>query len=250
MNGIATLAQIYVVEAAVLAYNNLVKNLAPHGYKPSRHSTGLWYHETRKTNFCFCVDDFWVKYFKPEDAQHLLDTLELFYTISVDMEGRNYCGLTIDWNYSKGYVDISMPGYILKVLHKLQHPTPSRPQYSPHQWNRPIYGKTRQFAPLPDESSRLDKSGIKRVQTVVGCVLYYTRGIDNTMLTALNEIGTEQAKATTTTNDKTNHLLDYCCTYTDSKIRYYASDMVLWVDSDAAYLVLPGAKSRIAGTAV
>jgi hypothetical protein len=157
-------------QAAVLAYNNLVKNLAPHGYKPSRHSTGLWYHETRKTNFCFCVDDFWVKYFKPEDAQHLLDTLELFYTISVDMEGRNYCGLTIDWNYSKGYVDISMSGYILKVLHKLQHPTPSRPQYSPHQWNRPIYGKTRQFAPLPDESSRLDKSGIKRVQTAVPAI--------------------------------------------------------------------------------
>ena len=30
-------------------------------------------------------------------------------------------------------------------------------------------------------------------------------------------------------------------------IQYYASDMVLHIDSNAAYLVLPGAKSRIAG---
>ena len=30
-------------------------------------------------------------------------------------------------------------------------------------------------------------------------------------------------------------------------MRYYASDMVLWVDSDASYLAEPEAKSRIAG---
>ena len=31
------------------------------------------------------------------------------------------------------------------------------------------------------------------------------------------------------------------------KLRYYASDMQLHVDSDAAYLVAPKAKSRVAG---
>ncbi len=36
-------------------------------------------------------------------------------------------------------------------------------------------------------------------------------------------------------------------TYPESIIRFYASDMILSVDSDAAYLVLPKAKSRIAG---
>ena len=36
-------------------------------------------------------------------------------------------------------------------------------------------------------------------------------------------------------------------TYPESIIRFYASDMILSVDLDAAYLVLPKAKSRIAG---
>ena len=41
--------------------------------------------------------------------------------------------------------------------------------------------------------------------------------------------------------------MDYMATYPNSVIRYYASDMIMHVDSDAAYLVAPGAKSRIAG---
>ena len=40
--------------------------------------------------------------------------------------------------------------------------------------------------------------------------------------------------------------MDYLHTYPDVCIRFYASDMVLHVDSDAAYLVAPKARSRIA----
>ena len=42
-------------------------------------------------------------------------------------------------------------------------------------------------------------------------------------------------------------LLDYVTTYPNPKIRFYASDMILHVDSDAAYLVQPNARSRYAG---
>ena len=42
-------------------------------------------------------------------------------------------------------------------------------------------------------------------------------------------------------------LLDYLNFYSNAKIRFYSSDMRLYVDSDAAYLVAPKAKSRIAG---
>ena len=41
--------------------------------------------------------------------------------------------------------------------------------------------------------------------------------------------------------------MDYVYTYPNTFIRYYASDMVLHVDSDAAYLVAPRARSRVAG---
>ena len=42
-------------------------------------------------------------------------------------------------------------------------------------------------------------------------------------------------------------LLDYLSTYPDAKIRYTKSDMILHLDSDAAYLVAPKARSRVAG---
>ena len=41
--------------------------------------------------------------------------------------------------------------------------------------------------------------------------------------------------------------MDYVYTYPNAYIRYYASDMVLHVDSDAAYLIAPKARSRVAG---
>ena len=41
--------------------------------------------------------------------------------------------------------------------------------------------------------------------------------------------------------------MDYANTYRNAKIRFYASDMILEVDSDAAYLVMPRARSRYAG---
>ena len=46
---------------------------------------------------------------------------------------------------------------------------------------------------------------------------------------------------------KCKRLLDYIATFPNVFIRYYKSDMVLTIDSDAAYLVQPGARSRIAG---
>ena len=41
--------------------------------------------------------------------------------------------------------------------------------------------------------------------------------------------------------------MDYLNTYPNAKLRYYAGTMTLQVDSDAAYLVLPNARSRVAG---
>ena len=67
------------------------------------------------------------------------------------------------------------------------------------------------------------------------------------MLTDLNELSAEQAKPTSNTHKKVVMLLDYAHTYPKSVLCYRASNMILTVESDAAYLVLPNAKSRIAG---
>ena len=161
----------------------------------------------------------------------------------IDWTGIHYCGLTFNWKYKEGYVDITMPGYIPRLLHKYQHKKPPKPVYSPHKYNAPIYGKRLQMTPEPDITPKLDNKGKTRVQSIIGSLFYYTQALDPTFLTALNEISAEQAEPTQNTMKKTNQLLDYAATYPHTKLRYYASDMVLHIELDAAYLVQPGAKS-------
>ena len=140
-----------------------------------------------------------------------------------------------------------MPNYIRDLLIRFKHQAPKTPQYSPHEHTPVQYGsKTRQYALQPDTSPLLDKAGIKYVEQVTGSLLYYGRALDGTTLPALNTIASEQATPTKKTEQKCKRLLDYVPTYTNAFIRYYASDMILHVDSDAAYNVIPKARSRIA----
>jgi hypothetical protein len=55
--------------------------------------------------------------------------------------------------------------------------------------------------------------------------LYYARAVDPTVLMSLNDIATEQTKATEKTQAATNQLLDYLATHPDATIRYYASHL-------------------------
>ena len=77
--------------------------------------------------------------------------------------------------------------------------------------------------------------------------MYYARALDSTMLPALNQIGSQQATPTQNTLKALHQLLDYAYTYPNAQVKFNASDMCLTVDSDAAYLVLPNARSRYAG---
>ena len=91
-------------QAAILVYNNMKKKLATHKYHSIIGTTGMWKHKTKKTKFCVCVNDFGIKYYSKEDADHLLDCLQEKYKYTTDMQGKNYGGFTFDWNYNEGYI--------------------------------------------------------------------------------------------------------------------------------------------------
>jgi hypothetical protein len=82
-------------EAGIIAFNQLVKKLDPHGYEPMPFTPGLWKHRTKRTTFVLCVDDFGIKYFSKTDAQHLIDALQADYDLTIDWTGSLYCGLTL-----------------------------------------------------------------------------------------------------------------------------------------------------------
>lgn len=98
-----------------------------------------------------------------------------------------------------------------------------------------------------DESEALNKDRIKRIQEVVGTLLYYARAVDSTMLTALSSLASAQANGTVETERATNQLLDYCATHPNAGIVYHASEMRLRIHSDASYLCEPKARSRAGG---
>jgi hypothetical protein len=123
---------------------------------------------------------------------------------------------------------------------------------SPSIHNTPFPGMSRlytaqtQYA-TKDETPPLTAQQCLTIQKVTGSVLYYARAVDPTVLMPLNDIATEQTKATEKTQAATNQLLDYLATHPDATIRYHASDMILHIHSDASYLSVSNARSRLGG---
>jgi hypothetical protein len=134
-------------QAGLIAYQALKEHLDPHGYKPCRHTPGLWKHDDRNLQFCLVVDDFGVKYSQKDDAEHLIAALQEKYKISIDWEGRLFCGITLTWDYKNGIVTLSMPSYVAKCLLGFKHKW-QKMQDPPHPWNEPTYGASKQYAEM------------------------------------------------------------------------------------------------------
>ncbi len=102
-------------QAGLLAQQLLEERLNDVGYYQSTIVPGLWKHESRPIQFTLVVDDFGVQYVGEEHAQHLVSVLRQHYDISTDWKGEKYIGLTLDWDYERREVHLSMPGYIAKA---------------------------------------------------------------------------------------------------------------------------------------
>jgi hypothetical protein len=234
-------------QAGILANKRLRRKLAPFGYFEHRKTPGLWTHVSRPISFTLVVDDFGVKYVNKEDADHLVASIKSTYTLSEDWTGNLYCGIALDWDYINRTVDISMPGYIKKKLQEYKHVKAGKMQTTPYTPAPKQFGSEAQ-RPLPtDTSPLLDKKGIRRVQQIVGSILYYARAVDMTCLMALSSIAIEQTKATERTMERCTQLLDYLAYHSEAKVRFYASDMIMNIHSDASYLSETKSRSRTCG---
>jgi hypothetical protein len=110
----------------------------------------------------------------------------------------------------------------------------------------PVYGTKTQYT-TRDETPPLTAQQCITIQKVTGSVLYYARAVDSTVLMPINDIAMEQIKVTEKTQAATNQMLDYLATHPDAKIRCHASNMVLHIHSDASYISVSNARSRLGG---
>jgi hypothetical protein len=192
------------------------------------------------------VDDFGIKYIKQQDLDHLINALKKYYDVSVDMEGKEYVKIELDWDYEQGKVHLSMKPYLLKALRQFDNLIPTKKHDSPHPHVPTKYGAKPQFAEY-DNSPTVGKDKQKEVQTIAGKFLWYARAVDNTMLMPLSELAAQQAKPTENTMKNTKQFLDYCATQQPAVLTYRKSDMVLAAHSDAGYLNATNARSRAGG---
>jgi hypothetical protein len=206
-------------QAGILVNKLLERRLNTKGYYHCQHTPGLWRHIWRDITFCLVVDDFGIKSTSRDHVVHLKECLEDHYKVAVDWDGSLFCGINIDWNYSAGTVDLSMPNYIPKALLKYQHPHPAVPQHQPFQ-NVPIQYRHWVQPVALDTSAPLTPAALKRVQDIVGTLLYYGHAVDPTLLTALSSIAARQSNATQAVASACDQLLDYVATHPNAGIHY------------------------------
>ena len=146
-------------QAGLIAQQLLEKRLNVEGFYQSELVPGLWTHELRPISFSLVVDDFGVKYEGEEHAKHLVSVLEEHHDTTTDWNGSKYIGLTLDWDYERREVHLSMPGYVKKAREEFGHTMPAKRQDCPYPAEQPKYGAKVQYAKAEDESPPLDKKG-------------------------------------------------------------------------------------------
>jgi hypothetical protein len=144
-------------QAGIIAQELLEECLCKAGYTQSKITPGYWKHMLCPISFTLVVDDFGVKYIGKEHVHHLLQVLRQDYKIEEDWEGTRYLGITLDWDYTKRKVHLSMPSYNEKALARFGHQVPTKPQDQPHKHTIPMHGATVQYAKADDISRPLSK---------------------------------------------------------------------------------------------
>jgi hypothetical protein len=112
----------------------------------------------------------------------------------------------------------------------------------------PQYGAKVQYA-LTDDTEPLSAADAKTLQGIVGCIAYYARAVDPTMLTTTNTIASLQAEPTQAVKAQAVRLLQYAAAYPNNAIVYTKSKMHVILQVDASYLSRSKARSVAGGVA-
>jgi hypothetical protein len=233
-------------QSGSLSHEALEKRLNEEGYFKSPIVPALWKHRTRNIQFVLVVDDFGIKYIRKDDLDHLINSLKKYYEVKVDLQGKEFVKIELDWDYEHGKVHLSMAPYLKKALTQFDCLVPSKRQDSPFPHTPPNYGTKTQFAEY-DTSNRVGKAEQKHLQQSNGKFLYYARSVDGTMLTPLSALASQQAAPTEKTMQQAQQFRDYAATQEPAVLTYRKSGMILAAHSDAGYLNESEARSRAGG---
>jgi hypothetical protein len=236
-------------QAGLIAQHELKTHLAKHGYIECKNTSCMFRHKTRNIAFVLVVDDFGIKYVSESDLSDLVRVLQLKYSLTLDMSGTTYLGLKINHDENEHTISISLPGYIERTLLSLNVIKSEKPVHNPVKYIPPVYGSNLTQQSYVDTSPRLDALQTKRIERIVGKLLYYARIIDSTMLVAVTKLASQQAAPTIETLEAAELLLQYAAHHPDAEVVFKRSNMQLEISSDASYLSERKSRSRVGGIA-
>ena len=138
-----------------------------------------------------------------------------------------------------------MPGYMDKIIQWFLHLTNKIPKHQPHQHVQPQYVTKVQFTEPENKTPLLQPKDFTKLQQIIGAMLYYSRAVDGTLMTALNKLTYAQTNGTQVTMRATESFIDYCHTHSNATIRYCSIQMQLHTHSNAPYLSVSKARRRV-----
>ena len=128
-----------------------------------------------------------------------------------------------------------MPNYIEKTLNRFGAQD-IKEANSPAVYIPPKYGRKEKQMATEDNTPRVSGDRKRRIQQIVGTLLYYARAVDPTVLTSINKVASAQANPTVAVEAAANRLLQYAKRFQNATIVYRASGMQSRGYSDASYL--------------
>lgn len=127
-------------QAGKIANDLLKKRLEPHGYILCKYTPGLWKHTSRPTMFTLVVNNFGVKITSENNTADIIKTLQNYYKITIDKEGKNYLGMDLELDYIKRTLEVSMKGYVQAACKRFNHKKTKQPVHGPYKYTPPSYG--------------------------------------------------------------------------------------------------------------
>ena len=85
-------------QAGSLRQDQLKQRLNKEGHFQSQTVPGFWKHKTKSIQFVLVVDNFGIKYINKDDLDHLIQTLEKYYDVAVDLDGKEFVKIELDWD--------------------------------------------------------------------------------------------------------------------------------------------------------
>ena len=168
-----------ILQAGILVAQKLLKErLNVAGCHQSQYTPGLWNHEWRTICFTLVFCDFGVKYVGEEYACHLLDVVKQYYVVTDDLgkkpQGNRFIGITLDWDYGKHRIHLSMLWYVPEALVRFKRERPRKLQNQSHKnVPPPGTGKHNSLWRTPRKVFQRRRKKKTYIQQAAGTFVYY-----------------------------------------------------------------------------